>query len=459
MRLDYLVQWWMMDARSHRVIIVGAGFAGLAAAYDLACKGYGVTVLEKENEVGGLAAGFPLDGYRLEKFYHHWFVHDTEIMELVRELGVEDQVALRPARTGVYCRGRVYRFSTPLDLLRFKPLRFRDRIRLGLAVLRARRAKDWRPLDDLSADEWLQRMCGPAAYELVWAPLLRGKFGEHAPDISAAWIWSKLVLRGGSRGRGGREMLACFRGGLDAITARLVSEIRRRSGSVLTGHQVKALAVYNHRFRAAATDQGWFDGDAVILTPSLPIVAGLIEPHAPAQYAQDLRRVRYVANVCLVLQLDRKLSDIYWLNVNDPGFPFVGVIEHTNLEPPESYGGRHIVYLSRYVPEDSPFFIAGDEEVFKTALPRLQRIFPTLSEDWVRRYNVWRTPCGQALVARGYGKLVPEIATPVKGAYLATLAQVYPQDRGITYSVRDGRKAASMVDDFLRRSGNSIMIP
>ena len=126
MRLGYLVQWWMMDARSHRVIIVGAGFAGLAAAYDLACKGYGVTVLEKENEVGGLAAGFPLDGYRLEKFYHHWFVHDTEIMELVRELGVEDQVALRPARTGVYCRGRVYRFSTPLDLLRFKPLRFRD---------------------------------------------------------------------------------------------------------------------------------------------------------------------------------------------------------------------------------------------------------------------------------------------------------------------------------------------
>ena len=52
-----------------------------------------------------------------------------------------------------------------------------------------------------------------------------------------------------------------------------------------------------------------------------------------AGYVERLRRIRFLANVCIVLELDRSLSDTYWLNVNDPGFPFVGVIEHTNFEP------------------------------------------------------------------------------------------------------------------------------
>ncbi len=58
----------------------------------------------------------------------------------------------------------------------------------------------------------------------------------------------------------------------------------------------------------------------------------------------------------MVLELRHSLSDTYWLNVNDPSFPYVGIIEHTNFESPESYGGSHIVYLSKYLPASDPLY-------------------------------------------------------------------------------------------------------
>ena len=99
----------------------------------------------------------------------------------------------------------------------------------------------------------------------------------------------------------------------------------------------------------------------MLITPALPIIADLLHGTVSDAYEAKLRRVQYLANVCLVLELDRSLSETYWLNVNDPTFPFVGVIEHTNFEPPESYGGSHIVYLSKYLPESDALYTMGDD--------------------------------------------------------------------------------------------------
>ena len=71
------------------------------------------------------------------------------------------------------------------------------------------------------------------------------------------------------------------------------------------------------------------------------------------------RAIDYLANICVVLELTRSLSELYWMNVNDPGFPFVGVIEHTNLDQADPSGRRHIVYLSRYLPASDPMFGAN----------------------------------------------------------------------------------------------------
>ncbi len=438
-----------------RVVVIGAGFTGLSAAWELATRGAQVTVLEADGEVGGLAGSFPVggNGTRLEKFYHHWFTSDTHVTDLVRELGREGEVVHRETRTGMYFANRQFRLSSPADLLRFTPLPPLDRIRLGLLALRARRVGDWRRLEALTAREWLVRLGGRRVFDVVWRPLLEGKFGEYADDVSAVWFWNKLKLRGGSRGRGGAEVLAYYRGGFAALADQLAHAIERAGGAIRLGTPATGLEAREGRVVGVETPDGHVPADAVIATPALPIVADLVAPHAPADYVARLRRIRYLANLCVVLELDRSLSRTYWLNVNDPGFPFVGVIEHTNFEPPETYGGRRLVYLSKYLPDAAALYRMSDAEVVAFCLPHLRRMFPAFRAEWILAAHVWRARYAQPIVERHYGALIPPVTTPLAGLYLSTMAQVYPEDRGTNYAIREGRKVGRLVAEALRGAG------
>ena len=428
-------------SRPH-VVVIGAGFCGLAAAYELARHGARVTVLEQDASIGGLAGSFVAGGTRLEKFYHHWFTSDRHVMQLIEELGTSDRVLLRPSRTGMYYAHHFFKLSTPGDLLRFSPLPLPSRIRLGLLALRVRRVRDWRMLEDLSAADWLRKMGGQHVYEVVWEPLLRGKFGDWAEEIAAVWFWSKLKLRGGSRGQGGEERLAYYRGGFAALADTLADAIRARGGDVRTGAPVSGLQVDGQRVTGVIAGEAVVPVDGVIATPALPIIADIVGPHVPAEYVRRLRRIRYLANVCVVLELNRSLSDIYWLNVNDPGFPFVGIIEHTNFEPESTYAGRHVVYLSRYLPESVADYRMSDEETVAFTIDHLRRMFPGLTHDGVLDAHVWRAPYAQPIVERGYHRLIPEPRTPLSNLFVATMAQIYPEDRGTNYAIRQGREIA-----------------
>jgi protoporphyrinogen oxidase len=435
--------------RRPHVIVIGAGFGGLSAAWELVQRGVRVTVCEADDEVGGLAGSFEVGGTRLERFYHHWFTSDTHVLDLVRELGREDQVLHRPTRTGMYYAHRLFRLSRPIDVLRFTPLRPLARLQLGVLALRARRVHEWRELEDLTAEEWLVRLGGREVYDVVWRPLLEGKFGPYAREISAVWFWNKLKLRGGSRGRAGEEVLAYYRGGFAALADQLAGAICRSGGMIRLESPVTGLLQRDGRVAGVRTVHGPLVADAVLATPALPIVADLLEPCPVPEYTASLRRIQYLANICIVLELDRSLSDTYWLNVNDPGFPFVGVIEHTNFEPPESYGGRRLVYLSRYLPATDELYGMPDDEVVQFCLRHLQRMFPALESGWVLAAHVWRARYAQPIVVRHYSALIPPVETPLPGLYLSSMAQVYPEDRGTNYAIREGRAAGRRIAEAL----------
>ncbi len=431
------------------VVVVGAGFAGLSAAYELATRGYRPIVLEAAAEIGGLAASFQVGGGSLERFYHHWFTSDEHIQTLVGELGLEDRVTYHATRTGTYFANRIYRLSTPLDVLRFPALPLLDRIRLGLTVLRARRVRDWREIEHLSAAEWLRALGGDRAYEVVWEPLLRGKFGLYADQGSAAWFWSKLLLRGGSRGSRGEERLGYLHGGFSMLADRMMDRIVQAGGEVRLNTPATGLVTENGRLVGVECARETVAAKAAILTPALPIIAGLLAPHVDPAYSARIGSVRYLANVCLVLELRRSLSELYWINVNDPSFPFVGIVEHTNLDRIDGSGGRHIAYFSRYLPPDDPMFDAPAYQIVDFALPHIRRMFPEFEPGWIGASHVWRAAYAQPLVLRNISRCVPEHKTPLPGGFIATMAQVYPEDRGTNYAVRDGRAVAAMVDAFL----------
>jgi len=435
----------VIDPSAPHVVVIGGGFSGLSAAFELINRGRRVTIVEADRQLGGLAGSFDVGEQRLEKFYHHWFTSDDHVMALVSELRLQGNVVLRPSSTGMYYANRIFRLSSPIDVLRFTPLSFFNRIRLGLLVLQARRVKDWRSLEALTAKEWLISLCGREVYRAVWEPLLTGKFGPFADDVSAVWFWNKLLLRGGSRGAGGKEMLAYFRGGFIALAEAVARQISSAGGVIKTDVKATGLDVRDGHVVAVETSDGRIEANAVIGTPALPIIADLLAPHVDPHFVDRLRRIRYLANVCLVLELDRSLSDIYWLNVNDPTFPFVGVIEHTNFEPPEFYGGRHIVYLSKYLPETDALYRMGREEMLDFALPHLQRMFPSFRKEWIRAYHTWHARYAQPIVERHYSRMLPPVETPVSNFFICTMAQVYPEDRGTNYAIREGRSIGRLV--------------
>ncbi|MFP4004076.1 MAG: NAD(P)/FAD-dependent oxidoreductase [Alphaproteobacteria bacterium] len=438
-----------MSARPH-VVVIGGGFTGLSAAMELARAGAGVTVLERDGGLGGLAGSFDVGGTRLEKFYHHWFTNDRHVHDLVADLKAEDRIVYRPTRTGSWYANRLFRLSRPLDVLRYTPLSPVGRLRLGGLVVQARMVRDWRQLERLTAREWLISMCGREVFDKVWGPLLKGKFGAHAGDISAVWIWNKLKLRGGSRGKGGEEQLAYFRGGFAALADLMARDIAAHGGGVLTDTEVRGLISEGGRVRGVRLQGEDLHADAVLVTTPLPVFARLGQGHLPEDYLRSLGRIDYLGNVCLTLELDRSLSGTYWLNVTDPDFPFVGVIEHTNFEPTESYDGRHIVYLSKYVPTDDPLYGMEGHEFLAFALPYLKRMFPAFSRDWVKAAHLHRAAHAQPIVTRGYGALIPPEDTPLGGLYLSTMAQIYPEDRGTNYAIERGRAIGRRLAEVLR---------
>ena len=424
--------------------IIGAGFAGLSAARDLTRAGHKVTVLEADAHVGGLAGSFTpaAGGEALDRFYHHWFTSDHDVMALVDELGLAGQVSREATLTGVYFNGATLRLSTPRDLLRFRALAPLDRLRLALLALRARRVRDWRALEGMTAAEWLRKMGGARVYDTLWAPLLRGKFGAHADQIGAVWMWNKLKLRGGSRGRDGSENLSYLRGSFARVAQAMADDIAAHGGVLHMSAPVQRLTPTPDWGWQVQTPDATIQVDEVIATPAPALVARMIDHWASPAQRDRLTAIPYLANLCLVLELDRSLASTYWLNVTDPDFPFVGVIEHTRFQPASRYGGRHVVYLSRYLPQDDPLLALDDRQVLDFALPHLARMFPEFRADWVKAHHVWRAQWAQPVITRNYSALIPPETGLAPGLHLCSMAQIYPEDRGTNYAVRAGRALA-----------------
>lgn len=433
-----------MSLYKTQVTIVGGGFAGLSAAYELVKKGLNVTILEAEGEIGGLAAAFDVGTQKLECFYHHWFTNDVEVMRLIDELGLYDRVTISPTNTSIYYANRFFKLSTPWELLNFTPLSFVDRIRLGLLVLRARCVKDWMALEDKTAREWLCALGGENIYRVVWQPLLEGKFGPYAEKVSAVWFWNKLKLRGGSRGKGGKEQLVYFRGGFAALADVLAARIQELGGRIELNSPVLKIQPNNGLWNAI-TSNNIITSNRIIVTTALPLIADMVDDWADNNYIAALKRIQYLGNVCLILELDRPLSKTYWLNVNDPGFPFVGIIEHTNFQDPRIYGGKHIVYLSKYLPHTDYIYSMSSEEFLDYAFPFLKIMFPSIERNWIKTHHFWRARWSQPIVEKHYSTLIPSRNGIKEGFYICSMAQIYPEDRGTNYAIREGRRMGQSI--------------
>ncbi|HOQ37548.1 MAG TPA: NAD(P)/FAD-dependent oxidoreductase [Acetivibrio sp.] len=424
--------------------IVGAGATGLVAAYELVKKGHKVSIFEADKQHGGLVNTITVGNEKLEVFYHHIFTNDIEIIKLVEELNLSSELMWLEPKNSIYINRKLYPFTSPLDLLRFKELSFIDRIRMGLLVFKARFIKDWSQLENMSSKDWIIENAGKNVYEKVWGPLLSSKFDYDADNISGTWIWNKFKLRGSTRGKNiNKEQLGYMKGSFGIIYDKLAEKIIDAGGKIYYSSPVDRIEPQQDKTLDVHSNGQIYNFERVIVTTSPEIFSKMNVP-LPEEYSEKLSKIKYKANICMILELSEKLSDYYWTTIAEKDFPFVLLIEHTNLVTENDYKS-HIIYLSRYLDRKNEMYSLSNDEIQREFIKYLKIMFPDWDESKIKRVYISRTSYAQPVVVQQYSKILPEIDTPVENLFLASMAQIYPEDRGQNYSVRLGKQVAEMI--------------
>jgi protoporphyrinogen oxidase len=437
------------------VVVIGGGAAGLAAADAAASSGLRVALLEAGPAVGGLARAVRIAGEPIEVYYHHIFPQDRDTLALARRLGLGPDVEFHPASMSILHDGRVYPFNGPLDLLRFRPLSLPNRVRVGLATGVQMVRRDRSKLDRLQVEVESQRWFGSAAYQLLWQPLLEAKFGDLHRQLPMAWLVARIKQRAAGRRVDG-DRLGYLNGSLGRLLASYAALLEGSGIEVVTTARVLSLR---------RVDDAWHidlevNGEPRSIT-SRAVVAALsgeilqrMTTVSP-EYARAIGAIPYRGVVCVLLEMTESISSHYWVNVTDRlGLGCVAIIEHTRFVPRERYGGRHLLYLAHYVDRDSPTWAAGADELIEAVEPAFRALNAAYRRAWVVDAHLARDPYGQPVPQVGGPMPGLPIRTGVPGLIHASLAHVYPDDRGVSLALRLGRRAGEAVVSDLRQDAD-----
>ncbi|MGD8633926.1 MAG: NAD(P)/FAD-dependent oxidoreductase [Anaerolineales bacterium] len=422
-----------------KVAIVGAGAGGLAAAYDICGAGHEVLVLEAADHVGGLAAGLrtPRWDWSVERYYHHWFASDEHMLGLIDELGWTDKVFFPRPVTVVYHEGEFYAFDSPIAVLRFPALSIFERLRLGMVIAYLKYFARWEPLEKFSAHDWLSRWIGKRPYEILWEPLLVGKFGPYYKEVNMAWFWARIKAR--------TPRLGTFEGGFQEFFDQFASRIQSMGGRIELETPVSEIKTRPDGKLEVLANGETFIVDRCLVTSS-PAALARMAPSLPGNYLDKLLDLKSMGAIVMILALKHRLSEqgFYWHNLpKSAGFPYLSMVEHTNFVSPAYFAGDHLVYVGDYLEEGHEYFALSDEELLERFLPPLKRFNPEFSQDWLKEYWVFRTSYAQPVPPRNHSRAIPDIKTPIEGLWFASMSQVYPWDRGTNFAVEIGRRAAA----------------
>jgi protoporphyrinogen oxidase len=424
-----------------RVVVIGSGAMGLAAAYHAVKAGHEVTVLEAAPEPGGMAAHFDLAGLSTERFYHFVCKTDEPTFALMRELGIGDKMRWTATTMGLFTDGKLYPWGNPVALLTFPGISLLSRLRYGLFAFVSVRRNSWDAIEPENARSWITRWCGKEVYDKLWGPLFNLKFFEYADNISATWIWTRVRRIGRSRKSLMEEKLGYIEGGSQTLVDTLDAEIKRMGGTVLLSTPAQRVTAENGRVTGVETPQGFFPADAVICTVPTPLLGNMV-PDLPADWKAKYDSIHNLGICCLVFKLKRAVTPHFWVNISEPSIEIPGIVEFSNLRP---VGDDHVVYVPYYMPVTNEKFSWSDDRLLTEAFSYLKRLNPALTDDDVKAASVARLKYAQPVCEPNFYNKLPPVVTPIAGLQIADTCFYYPEDRGVSESVRFGREMAARV--------------
>lgn len=434
-----------------RVAIVGGGIAGLSLGYYLAKAGHHVKVYEKKEELGGLSRSFILGDAFLEEYYHHIFLTDICIIDLIKELALEEKLIWEESKMAVYCDGKIYSFGTPFDLLRFKPFSFIDKIRFAFSGLYLIKSNDYGKFEKITAKEFLLKTAGRNVYKKVWEPLLTTKFGEEDYNkIAADWLHARVRPRGKSKsGLFEREKLGYLNGSFKVLFDELEKRINNGSGGVLKHTPVERLDVNKNGNIEVHSNVRTEMFDACCLCVPNPVIEKIAGHLFNKEYVNTyLKSIKYRAVLCVVLIIKGSLSPYYWINISQHGVPFTGLLEHTNLISKGRYSENDIIYLGRYISPEEKQYNMNDDDLIDLYSNHITDIFPKFSKSMIKQIFIFRDLFAQPVITMECRDKIPSAISPVKNIFINNTTQTYPIDRGLDAGTRKSLELSRTINNM-----------
>ena len=429
-----------------KVGIIGSGIMGTSIGYFLSKRGVDVEIFEASPMLGGLAGPLTLeDGTTVDRYYHAILSSDSHLRELCEELGIAEQFRFHETRMGFFYKGKIHSMNNVIEFLRFPPLGWVDRFRLGLTVLYAQFVRNWHSLESISVEKWLVRLSGSRTFKNIWLPMLKAKFDGGFDNTPATYIWARLVRMKYTRsGANQKEEAGHLIGGYSSMIKAMADRIEAAGGRIHLQKPISRIAIENHQAMGFVIDGETKPFDLIISTVQPPIFQHMI-PDASSEYRDFLNKTQYLGIICPIMVLDRPLTGYWTLNLTDDSIPFTGVIETTSYIDPQYVGGHHLVYLPKYTAPDSPLQKMTDEEVKVIWLNQLQLMFPQFDRSWIRYFLVQRARYVEPLHPLNGMDIIPPVHTPIKNLYLASNAQIYPTLTNGESISRKAREVAELV--------------
>ena len=394
-----------------KIAIIGGGIMGITLGYFLTKQDAQVDIFEASSNLGGLAGSITLeDGIKIDRFYHAILSSDSQLSELCKDLGISDNLRFHETQMGFFHKGKIHPMNNIVDFLKFPPLGWIDRFRLGLTIFYAQFIKDWQRLEGIGVEDWLVSLSGRTTYQNIWRPLLKAKFDGGFENTPATYIWSRLVRMKSTRGGvSQKEMSGHLIGGYETLLQALTEKMVMNGGRIFLNHPVKEIIIEQEQAKGLQINDEFVAYDTVIATLQTPIFKRLI-PGA-LEYLDYLSKTEYLGIVVLLLVLDRPLTGYWTINITDEAFPFTGIIETTAYIDPDYVGGHHLVYLPKYTMPGSKWFTKTDEEIRTRWLDDLGAMFPQFDRKWIKYSLVHREKYVEPIHGLNQTHLIPAINT------------------------------------------------
>jgi protoporphyrinogen oxidase len=420
-----------------KIAVIGAGPMGLAVAYQLVKDGFKPVIFETDDRIGGMSASFDFDGMTIDRFYHFHCTSDNAFFQILSELGIESKLHWKETKMGYYHKGSVHSWGNPIALLSFPGLSLFAKIRYGIHVFLSTKRNEWHSLDRINAITWLNRWIGKEAYEKLWSKLFDYKFYEYSDQISAAWIWSRIRRVGRSRYNIFQEKSGYLEDGSKTLLQAMKNYIEEKGGDIRVSTKVNKIVIEKDAVKGLHHQDGFEQFSKVISTIPIPYVPSLI-PDLPEAIIAQYESIKSVAIVCVIVKLKKKVTNNFWMNVNDPDMEIPGFVEYTNLRPM----GQHLVYVPYYIPDNHPKFKESNQVFIDEVKKYLKVINPDLCDDDFLSVYANRYRYAQPVCTPGFLHKLPPVSLPVRGLWVADTSYYYPEDRGMSESIGFGRELA-----------------